>query len=205
MASKKIGQIWVSVPNVGSPPGPSNILIRHFLQNRCTLSLPLQLPPIWSFPSMQVKCNCWTNVNDQMVKCYILCKCVSGEERQLTDDSFPDDFSRSAANAMLANIYGYDFNPCFEDPCFEFWKTLNDILCFFLYIFYIHSLQTTEERCVLFACWRGRTQTSSDPPSHQQQGVWIWAKVRFEEQSIVIRSKIRNVKVLKKGEGDVVS
>ena len=75
------------------------------------------------------------------------------------------------------------------------------ILCFFLYIFYIHSLQTTEERCVLFACWRGRTPTSSDPPSHQQQGVWIWAKVRFEEQLIVIRSKIRNVKVLKKGEG----
>ena len=108
---------------MGSPPGPSNILIRHFLQNRCTLSLPLQRPPIWSFPSMQVKCNCWTNVNDEMVKCYILCKCVSGEERQLTDDSFPDDFSRSAANAMLANIYGYDFNPCFEDPCFEFWKT----------------------------------------------------------------------------------
>ena len=64
-----------------------------------------------------------------MVKCYILCKCVSGEERQLTDDSFPDDFSRSAANAMLANIYGYDFNPCFEDPCFEFRKTHFMLLC----------------------------------------------------------------------------
>jgi len=26
-----------------------------------------------------------------------------------------DDFSRSAANAMLANIYGYQFNPSYED------------------------------------------------------------------------------------------
>jgi len=31
-----------------------------------------------------------------------------------------DDFSRSAANAMLANIYGYEFNPSFKHPCFGF-------------------------------------------------------------------------------------
>ena len=33
-----------------------------------------------------------------------------------------DDFSRDAANAMLANIYGYQFNPCYEDVCFRFFS-----------------------------------------------------------------------------------
>ena len=42
-------------------------------------------------------------------------------EAYLTD-SFPDDFSRSAANAMLANIYGYQFNLSYGDACFRFWE-----------------------------------------------------------------------------------
>lgn len=30
-----------------------------------------------------------------------------------------DDFSRAAVNAMLANVYGYEFNPSYEDVCFR--------------------------------------------------------------------------------------
>jgi len=33
-----------------------------------------------------------------------------------------DDFSRSAANAMLANIYGTQFNPSYDDACFRMHK-----------------------------------------------------------------------------------
>ena len=31
-----------------------------------------------------------------------------------------DGFSRAAVNAMLANVYGYDFNPSYEDDCFRY-------------------------------------------------------------------------------------
>ena len=37
----------------------------------------------------------------------------------LVIDSFIDDFSRAAANSMLANIYGYEFNDSYDDPSFR--------------------------------------------------------------------------------------
>ena len=33
--------------------------------------------------------------------------------------TFVDDFSRAAANSMLANIYGYEFNDSYDDPSFR--------------------------------------------------------------------------------------
>lgn len=48
-----------------------------------------------------------------------------------------DDFSRAAVNAMLANVYGYDFNPSYEDVCFREQKK------------YVFSYRAPEEGLVL--------------------------------------------------------
>ena len=45
-----------------------------------------------------------------------------------------DDFSRAAVNAMLANVYGYDFNPSYEDVCFRY-LLLTDMNFTFKFIF----------------------------------------------------------------------
>ena len=96
---------------------------------------------------------------------------LSRHQDRLT--TFVDDFSRAAANSMLANIYGYEFNHSYDDPSFRSRKytslssltseyqissdTLNNN------IFIIHLFSAQKER--VFA-YRAREENLELPQIH---------------------------------------